>query len=169
MCHKVRTALMEDIEQLGGIVEVDETFVGGRAKNRHIGKRGGGGGTGGIGSGKTAIVGAVRRKSNVVARVIVREAVSRKVSLLCTDQWVGYNKLGKEYPHAVIDHSKGQYVVVQSIPTRSKGFSSIFKRGAVGTFHKMSAKYMSLYVAEFQIRYNNRENADIFGTAIEGC
>src|ERR1700688_2356771 len=41
MCHKIRTALVEDIEQLGGIVEVDETFVGGKAKNRQIGKRGG--------------------------------------------------------------------------------------------------------------------------------
>ena len=101
MCHKIRTALMEDIKQLGGIVEVDETFVGCKAKNRHWDKRGGGGGTGGIGSGKTAVVGAVSRKGNVVARVVanvradtlvsfVREAVSHKVSLLCTDQWVGY-------------------------------------------------------------------------------
>jgi len=39
----------------------------------------------------------------------------------------------------------------------------------VGTFHKMSRKYMPLYVAEFQFRYNNRENANIFGTAIDGC
>jgi Transposase zinc-ribbon domain/ISXO2-like transposase domain len=70
MCHKVRVALMEDIDKLGGIVEVDETFVGGLAKNRHWDKRGGGGGTGGIGSGKTPIVGAVSRNGNVVARVV---------------------------------------------------------------------------------------------------
>jgi hypothetical protein len=70
MCHKVRVALMEDIDKLGGIVEVDETFVGGLAKNRHWDKRGGGGGTGGIGSGKTPIVGAVSRKGNVIARVV---------------------------------------------------------------------------------------------------
>src|SRR6202049_3183953 len=68
--HRVRVALMEDIDKLGGIVEVDETFVGGLAKNRHWDKRGGGGGTGGIGSGKTPIVGAVARKGNVVARVV---------------------------------------------------------------------------------------------------
>jgi hypothetical protein len=50
-----------------------------------------------------------------------------------------------------------------------EGFWSIFKRGVVGTFPKVSAKYMPLYIAEFQFRYNNRLNADIFGTAIKGC
>ncbi|MGH7455999.1 MAG: transposase [bacterium] len=50
-----------------------------------------------------------------------------------------------------------------------EGFSSILNHIEVGTFHKMSRKYMPLYVAEFQFRYNNRENADIFGTAITGC
>jgi hypothetical protein len=59
MCHKIRTALVEDIEQLGGIVEVDETFIGGKMSNRHKDKRGGKkGGGGAIGSGKTAVVGA---------------------------------------------------------------------------------------------------------------
>jgi IS1 family transposase len=180
MCHKVRTALMQDIDKLGGIVEVDETFVGGLAKNRHWDKRGGGGGTGGIGSGKTPIVGAVSRKGNVVARVVanvnsstltafVREAVSHKVSLLCTDQWAGYKRLDGEYPHGVIDHARGQYVIGAIHTQTIEGFWSIFKRGVVGTFHKMSRKYMPLYVAEFQFRYNNRENADIFGTAINGC
>jgi transposase-like protein len=177
MCHKVRVALMQDIDQLGGIVEVDETFVGGLAKNKHKDKRGKGGGTGGIGSGKTPIVGAVKRKGNVIARVVenvradtlvsfVREAVSHKVSLLCTDQWAGYRKLDREYPHAVIDHAKGQYVIGAVHTQTIEGFWSIFKRGVMGTFHKMSAKYMPLYVAEFQFRYNNRENEDIFGTAI---
>jgi transposase-like protein len=179
MGHRVRVALMEDIGKLGGIVEVDETFVGGLAKNRHWDKRGGGGGTGGIGSGKTPIAGAVSRKGNVVARVIanvqaatleafVRETVSHKVSLLCTDQWVGYKHL-IDYPHAVIDHARGQYVIGAIHTQTIEGFWSIFKRGVVGTFHKMSRKYMPLYVAEFQFRYNNRQNADIFGTAIKGC
>jgi transposase-like protein len=180
MCHKVRVALMTDIDQLGGIVEVDETFVGGLAKNKHKDKRGKGGGTGGVGSGKIPVVGAVKRKGNVIARVVenvradtlcefVREAVSHKVSLLCTDQWKGYKKLDEDYPHATIDHSKGQYVIGAVHTQTIEGFWSIFKRGVMGTFHKMSAKYMPLYVAEFQFRYNNRENADIFGTAIAGC
>jgi transposase-like protein len=178
MTHKIRAALIEPETKLGGIVEVDETFIGGKAKNRHIGKRGLGGATGG--AGKTIVAGAVKRKGNVIARVIenvrattleafVREAVSNKVSLLCTDQWVGYKHLGKDYPHATIDHNKGQYVIGAVHTQTIEGFWSIFKRGVVGSFHKVSAKYLPLYVAEFQFRYNNRFNGDIFGTAIDGC
>jgi IS1 family transposase/transposase-like protein len=178
MCHKVRVALTEDIEALGGIVEVDETLVGGEAKNRHKDKRGGGKG-GGTGVGDKSIV--VGRKGNVVARVIenvqastltafVREAVSHKVSLLCTDGWAGYAKLAEQgYPHGVVDHAIGQYVFGAVHTQTIEGFWSLLKRGVVGTYHKVSRKYLHLYVAEFQFRYNNRQNADIFGTAITGC
>jgi transposase-like protein len=182
MGHRIRVALANgEFEKLGGIVEVDETFVGGKAKNRHIDKRGGGDGTGGTGSGKAVVVGAVRRKGNVVARVVenvrattleafVAEAVSHKVSLLITDQWVGYKHLNKEFPqHVTIDHARGDYVVGAVHTNTIEGFWSIFKRGVIGTFHNVSKKYLPLYVAEFQFRYNNRENADIFGTAISGC
>ena len=99
----------------------------------------------------------------------VRGAVSEKVSLLCTDQWVGYNHIAPEFPHGTVNHAAGQYVVGAIHTNTIEGFWSIFKRGVVGTFHKMSRKYMPLYVAEFQFRYNNRENPDIFGTAIGGC
>jgi hypothetical protein len=50
-----------------------------------------------------------------------------------------------------------------------EGFWSLIKRGIMGSYHKVSREYLPLYVAEFQFRYNNRENADIFGTAISGC
>ncbi len=177
MCHKIRVALIEDIEKLGGIVEVDETWIGGKDHNRHWDKKSGG--RGGKGSGKTAIIGAVQRKGNVVARVLqhvtreaaqafVREAVSHRVSLLATDESSVYHSL-TGYPHKAVDHQSGRYVIGAVHTNTIEGFWSIFKRGVVGTFHKMSAKYMPLYVAEFQFRYNNRENVDIFGAAIAGC
>jgi transposase-like protein len=69
MCHKIRCALIEDVQKLGGIVEIDETFIGGKDSNRHwdkrVGKRGAG-----HDSKKTPVAGAVQRKGNVVARVV---------------------------------------------------------------------------------------------------
>jgi hypothetical protein len=182
MCHRIRAALVEkDMDKLGGVVEVDETFVGGKGSNRHKDKRPGKRGGGGIMTGKTAVVGAVKRKGNVVARVIndvggdtlrafIRETVSDKVSLLCTDAWTGYKGVKKEFPqHATIDHRQGEYVVGAVHTQTIEGFWSILKRGVVGTFHKVSRKYLPLYVAEFQFRYNNRHNPDIFGSAIAVC
>src|SRR6202050_2209437 len=95
MCHKIRAAMIEPEQKLGGIVEIDETYVGGKDKNRHWNKRHHGK-TGPQATGKTPIIGAVQRKGNVIARVLesvnaqsalrfVREAVSDKVSLLATD------------------------------------------------------------------------------------
>jgi hypothetical protein len=180
MCHKIRAALIEPETKLGGIVEVDETFIGGKAKNKHWDKRDGLPGPT-AGGKRSIIAGAVKRKGNVIARVInnvrastltafVNEAVSHKVSLLCTDQWVGYHGLAKAgYPHVAVDHAAHEYVVGAVHTNTIEGFWSIIKRGVVGTFHKVSKKYMPLYVAEFQFRYNNRFNNDIFGTAIEGC
>jgi len=177
MCHKIRTALVENIGKLGGIVEVDESFIGGKDKNKHW--DGVERGRKHRPSAKTPVIGAVSRKGNVVARVpehvtrdaaqaFVREMVSNKVSLLATDESKVYRGL-TEYNHQTVDHHKKQYVVVSVHTNTIEGFWSIFKRGVVGSFHKVSAKYLPLYVAEFQFRYNNRSNPDIFGTAIGGC
>jgi hypothetical protein len=99
----------------------------------------------------------------------VNEAISNKVSLLATDSASYYSDYLRHYHHATVDHGRKQYVVGAVHTNTIEGFWSIFKRGVVGTFHKMSAKYMPLYVAEFQFRYNNRFNPDMFDTAIAGC
>ena len=181
MCNKIRFALgNQEFKKLIGYVEVDETYVGGKAKNKHRGKGGRGdfGGTGG--HGKEIVVGAVQRKGNVVCRVIenvatatldrfVRETVSDRVSLLSTDDHKGYRKLHLAYAHGMVHHGAGEYVHGAIHTNTIEGFWSTVKRGIMGSFHKVSRKYLPLYVNEFEFRYNNRENPDIFGAAIRAC
>ena len=64
---------------------------------------------------------------------------------------------------------KHEYVIGSVHTQTIDSFWSLLKRGVMGTFHKVSRKHMPLYVAEFQFRYNNRENPDIFGAAIARC
>lgn len=180
MTHRIRAALVDkNFRKLMGIVEVDETFVGGDDENRHWNKK--------IHRARQAdpnkfiVIGAAQRKGNVVARVIenvrtetleqfIAETVSTDVSLIATDDAGGYRDLARSgYRHGVVNHSKRKYVVGALHTNTIEGFWSLVKRGVMGTFHKVSRKYLPLYVAEFQFRYNNRENADIFGEAIRGC
>src|SRR5262245_27376759 len=106
--------------RLTGVVEVDETYVGGHDKNRHASKRVGIAGptTGGT---KTAVIGAIARKGNVTCQVLervtgqkmdefVRRSVSSKVSLVATDQHRGYARLGQKFPHETVNHAEGEYV-----------------------------------------------------------
>jgi transposase-like protein len=174
MCHKIRAALIAPEQKLGGIVEIDETWIGGKDKNRRWNKKRHNA------KDKIPIIRAVERQGNVVARVLkrvtsqdrldfVNETVSNKAGLLATDSWRGYSDYLRRFSHQMVDHSKNQYVVGGVHTNTIEGFWSIFKRGVVGSFHKVSAKYLPLYVAEFQFRYYNRSNPDMFGTAIAGC
>jgi hypothetical protein len=104
----------------------------------------------------SASIGAAQRKGNLVARVIentrteafegfVREVVSNKCSLLSTDEHSGYRRLSPDYPHHAIRHQAEHYVMGAIHTNTIEGFWSILKRGIMGSYHKVSRKYLPLY------------------------
>lgn len=176
--HRLRVGMHDpEFKKLMGIVEVDETFIGGKEKNKHASKRKHQGSR----AGKIGVIGAISRKGNVVCQIIenvqagtlhkfVRKVVSDAVELVATDENPGYQYLRDiGYLHETVRHSMGEYVRGQVHTANLDSFWSLFKRGIMGSFQHVSKKYLPLYLAEFQFRHNNRKNLDIFGEAIAGC
>ncbi len=180
ICHRVRAMLGNDEAQLTGEVEVDETFLGGKQKNRHAKVRAKYHGGGAANTGKLTVIGAIARKGNVVCQMIedtsadtlstfVEKAVADKVSLIATDESGGYRDLKHFYPHQTVDHKAGEYVRGTVHTNNIENFWSLLKRGVIGTYHNVAKKYLPLYLNEFAWRFNNRKNPDIFKSAIAGC
>lgn len=153
---------------LEGDVEVDETYVGGKAKNKHGGTKG----TPGRGTiGKAIVMGAIERQGSVVAKVVqstereameafVDGAVSPAVTSLSTDEHRSYGRLSMKYPHGVVRHSLKEYVSGNIHTQTIDGYWSQLKRQIVGIHHWVSVKHLDRYVAESSWRYNRRATGE---------
>jgi transposase-like protein len=153
----------------GMTVEADETFVGGRERNKHASQRN----KANIGGmGKEAVFSLVERggkvRSQHVPRVDARtlrpilEAQLDKASYLMTDGEGQYRILGPMFAkHEVVNHTIGEYVRGEAHTNTVEGYFSILKRGIVGTYHHVSQQHLRRYLCEFDFRYNERSALDV--------
>jgi transposase-like protein len=180
MMQRIRTAMAADPEQdrlLHGIVEADETYIGGKPRkgNRRDGdkpnKRG-------RGTKKAAVIGAVERGGKVVAKVakpgslsakginkFITRFVDKAGTILITDEYSGYNRVSEHMLHAVINHAQA-YADGQIHTNTIEGFWALLKRAWYGSHHHYSRKYMPLYIAESCYKYNRRASTTAFNDSV---
>jgi transposase-like protein len=178
MLHRIRLALQNnDSSKLGGEVEVDETFIGGKARNMHLKKRERRiTGTGG--KDKTIVFGALERGGKVKTVVIdnrrkrgIHSQIKTHVeagSALYSDALKSYNDLTQDYAHRVIDHAE-KYVDGRVHTNGLENFWSLLKRGIAGTYISVEPFHLFRYLDEQVFRYNNRNgvsDADRFNLAL---
>jgi transposase-like protein len=170
MLHRIRKAMSDDFAsgKLGGEVEADETFIGGKARNMHISKRERRiTGTGG--KDKTAVMGLLERGGKVRTKVIsnrkkalLQAEVKKHVeagSGLYTDALPSYSGLAQEYAHQVVDHAV-EYVNGRVHTNGLENFWSLLKRGINGTYVSIEPFHLFRYLDEQTFRYNNRKTLD---------
>jgi transposase-like protein len=164
--HRIREAMGSgDMPKLGGIVEVDETYIGGKLKGKGVlaGKRN-----------KQVVVGIRQRKGPLrfihtddakalTLKAVIDQHVSQDVDYYMTDESTSLNSvLRKTGKHQIVNHTRGEYVRGVVHTNTIESAFGLFKRGIVGQFHKVSIKHLQRYLDEFTYRFNRRNNGDIF-------
>lgn len=170
LCHRIRSAMdVADPRLLTGIVEVDETYVGG--KKRGLGK----GGQGSVVKNKTMVLGAIERggrvrfqvdrrnASTIVLHAFVDDNVDDGATAIYTDQHPSYKGIGDgDTIHDTVDHSAKEWVRAEVHTNTVEGVWSLLKRSIVGSYHQLSAKHLASYLDEIAFRFNNRHNPFLF-------
>ncbi len=164
LCHRIRNAMKGGDSLLDGIVEVDETYVGGKRKGVGHGSR----------EGKTLIVGAMERGGNICLKIIkhadrktlhgfIKKHTAPDTEMIITDKWPAYIGIqDHDTDHKIVNHSIEQWVKGEIHTNGIENVWSLLKRSIIGSYHKISAKHLDAYLDELEFRFNNRDNPYLF-------
>lgn len=179
LCHRIRAAMSEVAPTpLAGTVEVDETHIGGKAKNMHKSKRGKRI-TGRGASGKTVVLGIIQRGGKVYLKVVpgtdretlhafIREHTASDAEAIYTDELSAYAGIADENTrHETVNHSKEEWVRGDVHTNTAENVWSLLDRSIMGAFHHVSAKHLDAYLDELEFRFNNRTNDYLFRDAVK--
>lgn len=170
LCHRIRKAMTGAYPfPLKGTIEIDETWIGGKAKGKGRGYRGN----------KTVVVGAIQREGKIILKVVngtdretlhrfIHENVADEAEAIYTDEWAAYKGIAdKSARHETVNHSAEEWVRGDVHTNNIENIWSLFKRSVVGTFHKLSAKHLQAYLEELEWRFNNRDNPWLFRDTVQ--
>jgi transposase-like protein len=169
LCHRIRAALnqVRDGEArvlLSGIIEMDETWVGGKVEGQGKGYKGN----------KALVVGVVQRNGEIVLQIatdrtrktqheIALRHISPEAEAIFTDEWPTYAGIGDhDTRHETVNHRTDEYVRGEVYTNIVEGVWSLLKRPIIGSFHHVSVKHLDAYLDELEWRFSNRENPFLF-------
>ena len=151
---------------LNNDVEIDETFIGGKNKNRHFDKKVENS-QGRSCKDKTPVLGMIERNGNIIAKVVedtkqktIEPIIFNNVNNganVYTDEWMAYNNLHKIFTHKRVNHGAKEYVNAMAYTNNIECFWSHLKRGIDGIYHWISKDHLQSYVDEFTLRFNTRK------------